>query len=268
MSCTASFVDTYNVSYAVNDISVKTVVGITCCLAMVGSLFVILSFLLFKSLRSEARQILVNLSLMDFGIAMANMTGIAANFDGYFSNRSEVNVHMEGFCKAQAFVAMFSTYSSILWTISLAIYMYLLVFQIHRYPLRYYLFCCYAFCYGISFGLSLWLLLTNRLGYAPFNSSGWCTIIVNNVTVTDNSSGSVYYNASGIVENISAQYGHTTLLQNRVPEDSITDTLVISTTDYCVAIFGYDLWIYLAIITCVTLYLALFLQLRFGVSYV
>ena len=37
--------DTHNVPYGVKDLGVKIVVGITCCLAMLGSLFVILSYL-------------------------------------------------------------------------------------------------------------------------------------------------------------------------------------------------------------------------------
>lgn len=212
--------------FAVKDTGVKIVVGITCCLAMLGSVFIVISYLIFKSLRSQARQILVNLSLMDFGIAMSNMTGIAANFDHYYYNNKTGEAYMDDLCVAQAFVAAFTTYSSILWTIALAVYMYLLVFQIYRYPMRYYMMGCYTLCYGLSIGLSVWLLCTERLGYAPYNSSGWCSIINNVIDYTGD-----------------------------------------LTTDYYATTVGYDLWVYLAIVMCTTVYSALFFRLKFGVSF-
>lgn len=39
----------------------------------------------------------------------------------------------------------------------------------------YFLRFSYVFCYGFPVMISLWLLLTDRLGYSPYDSSGWCS---------------------------------------------------------------------------------------------
>ena len=33
--------------------------------------------------------------------------------------------------------------------------------------------------------MSLWLVLTHRLGYAPYNSSGWCSLILKDPSTGD-----------------------------------------------------------------------------------
>ena len=112
---------------------VRAVVGAVCVLSMVGSLTVILSYWCIKEMRSEARQILINLSLMDFCVGLSNLVGIVVNFDGYYyvdSSTSKLRPNtkiVDVMCKAQAFVALCSTLSSVFWTIALALYMYLLV---------------------------------------------------------------------------------------------------------------------------------------------
>lgn len=42
--------------------------------------------------------------------------------------------------------------------------------------MKLYLPVCYILCYGIPIGLTVWLLLTDRLGHAPYDSSGWCSL--------------------------------------------------------------------------------------------
>ena len=162
-------------------ILVRVIVMTVCCLTMLGSVFVVLSYLCFKSLRSQARQILLNLSLMDFGIGLANFTGAAVNFDKYYDtavNGSAVPETIDYSCKAQAFFALLTTFSSVFWTMSLSIYMYTLVFYNYQRSVALFLPLCYLICYGVPIGLTVWLLLTGRLGNAPFNSSGWCGIIL------------------------------------------------------------------------------------------
>lgn len=202
---------------------IRAIVMVVCSLAMLGAIFVIISYACFKSLRSQARQILVNLSLMDFGIALANFTGAAVNFDKYYVDNTTGSYLVGSYtvdtlCKTQAFFALLTTFASVFWTISLAIYMYLLIFQNKQQKMTYFLPLCYITCYGIPIGLSFWLLFTGRLGHAPYNSSGWCGIALIN------------------------------------PKDESIDMMG--------AIFGYDLWIYLAFFMCFTVYSALFLRIN------
>ena len=163
-------------------VAVRSVVGITCILSMLGSLLIIISYFCVKDLRTTARQILINLSLMDFCVGLANLVGLSVYFDSYYFNKTSGNIvnapdDIDALCQTQAFFSLFSTFSSILWTITLAIYMYLLVFRYNSVVNRSYVV-AYPFNYGLTFGICIWLVLTGRLGHSPYNSSGWCSLIL------------------------------------------------------------------------------------------
>lgn len=211
--------------YVNKHVAVRAVVGATCCLSMVGALFVAFSYLCFRDLRSQARQILLNLSLMDFFVGLANLTGILINFDQFYFDSAGCpqtpSLSIERLCKAQAFIAFFSTYGSVFWTISLAVYMYLLIFQdLQRTNAKVgycFLVFCYLLNYGLACGLCLWFLKMDRFGLALYGSSGWCSITV-----------------------IEPSYK----------------------IDYIAVVIGYDLWVYLAIILCTSIYVSIFIQLN------
>ena len=192
----------------------RAVVGVTCCLSIIGSLLIILSFACFKRMRSKSREILLHISIMDLGVALANLIGDAVFFDQYLShprsNNTELVRTMEALCRTQAYFGAYSTYGSVLWTVSLAVYLYLLILHHGTNIAVYFVRFAYVFCYGLPILVSLWLVLTHRLGYAPYNSSGWCSLILK-----DPSTGDV---------------------------------------DLYVTVLGYDLWIYLAIILIPLLY--------------
>lgn len=82
-------------------------------------------------------------------------------------------------CTAQAFIAHYFTQASILWTISLAVFLYFLIVhnttQLAKYTLR----ASYVLCYSLPFLVCMWLLLTQRFGYSPTNT-GWCSILIIN----------------------------------------------------------------------------------------
>ena len=82
-------------------------------------------------------------------------------------------------CTAQAFIAHYFTQASILWTISLAVFLYFLIVhnttQVAKYTLR----ASYILCYSLPLLVCFWLLLTERFGYSPTNT-GWCSILIIN----------------------------------------------------------------------------------------
>ena len=83
---------------------------------------------------------------------------------------------MRNLCVAQAFLAHYFTQASVLWTISLAVFLYFLIVH-HRTPLaKYSLRLSYILCYGLPVIICVWLVLTNRFGYSP-NNTGWCSIL-------------------------------------------------------------------------------------------
>ena len=205
--------------FVVKDTSLRAVVGVSCCLSILGSLLIILSYILFKKRRSRAREILLHISFMDLGVALANLIGLSVYFDRFYLieyreiRNESVPAYIVGFCKTQAFFANYCTISSILWTVALAGFLYLLIIH-HRTRIAIYFHrASHIVCYALPLLVSLWLVFTKRLGYSPLDSSGWCTLI------------------------------NTDLQSKRV--------------DYHATVFGNDLWVCLAVVTIPIIYLSI-----------
>lgn len=156
---------------------VRVVVGLTCSFSVVGSLLIIISFLFVKELRSRSRLILFHLSLMDFGAALANLVGTVVYFDQYYI-KNETTEAVNIACVSQAAIALFCSNSSVLWTITLAIYLYVLIVLSNSEQAKYTLYIFGSISYILPLVITIWLLAIERLGYAPYDSSGWCSIIV------------------------------------------------------------------------------------------
>ncbi len=168
-------------------VAIRVVVGITCAFSMLGALLIILSYVCFKKIRTKSRQILVHLSVADFGVACANFIGVCVYFDQYIRHcplesqlginhtHSEdelvfngVNTHTScdvllQLCKAQAFIAAYSTLASVLWTLSLAVYIYCLVFYTSKKVHLKVIWVAFIFCWGMPLLVSLWLVTTGEL---------------------------------------------------------------------------------------------------------
>ena len=165
--------------FTVKDTKLRAVVGVSCCLSILGSLLIILSYILFKKQRTRAREILLHISLMDLGVALANLIGLSVYFDRFYVGHETVPspAYIEGLCKTQAFFANYCTISSIVWTIALAGFLYFLIIR-HKTRISIYFHrTSRIVCYALPLLTALWLVLTDRLGYSPLDSSGWCTLI-------------------------------------------------------------------------------------------
>ena len=183
----------------------RLIVGLSCCLSIVGALLIILSYLLFKNLRSRARLVLVHLSLMDLGVSLMNLLGNILHFDSYYVHNapsastsiSSTNTNAAGderslicqvyyppeseaiqrTCAAQAFLAHYFTYGSVLWTIALAVFIYFVIVHYRKSYVKNVLRVSYVVCYGFPVIICVWLFFTDRLGYSP-NNGLWCSIIL------------------------------------------------------------------------------------------
>lgn len=162
--------------------------GLSCAGSIVGSSLIILAYICFRRLRTKVREILFHLSVADFGVATANLIGAVVYFDRFYtpvcnSYGDVVSIRtpraaIEHLCTAQAFFALYFTISSILWTMSLAGYLYFVLVHHGTQHAKLFLMFSYIFCYGMPLLTSLWPALTWRLGYSPYNSAGWCTVIL------------------------------------------------------------------------------------------
>lgn len=164
----------------VKNIQLRVVVAVVSLLSMIGAVLIILSYICISSVRTKVREILVHLSVADFGVACANFIGVTVDFDHYIKscyNSDGVScVNLMNLCMTQAFFAGFSTIASILWTLALSVYIYLLV--VHGKLHSKVVYFCYVFCWGMPLLISLWLVLTGRLGHTAHGGSGWCSLKV------------------------------------------------------------------------------------------
>ena len=180
--------NTYRLQPVMPTNDLRIIVGIICSLSIVGSLLIIISYICFKSLRTTTRLILVHLSIMDLGVATANLVGISVNFNKYYFNSTNATYGLHGLpvlnhpghtvdmaCKIQATFAVYFTAGSFLWTLSMAVYIYMRIVH-YRTPTvaRNTLWIVTIFSYILPLIFVSWKWFTNRLGYSTFSAEGWC----------------------------------------------------------------------------------------------
>lgn len=158
---------------------IEIVSAVVCVLSMVGSLAIIVTFVFVKDIRSKARELLVHLSLMDLMYASANFIGLWMPYRKYLnSGRNSSAYHTyHRVCQVQAFMAVYGTIGSVLWTLGLAVYLYYRIVSRDDIVTRRVVIGLYIFCYSLPLYVSLWLLLDDRLGYpnSPIVGGGWCS---------------------------------------------------------------------------------------------
>ncbi len=184
------------------------IVGIVCLLSVLGSVLIILSFVCFMQLRSRARQILVHISIMDLGVGLVNLTGSLVYFDQYFDQMSPSNCTLSpnsvfssslqidpttepliwcpqsllvrDLCIIQAFLAVYFTLGSVFWSNCLTFYLYFRIVYVNSKLVTYVFRFSWFVSYCFPLLITTWLLLTGRLGFSPYESEGWCSIIMDN----------------------------------------------------------------------------------------
>ena len=152
--------------------------GVICILSILGSLAIILAFVLVKDIRSKARELLVHISLMDIMYSTANLVGLALPYHKVFLNRHNTSDAYLHVCKAQAFIAVYGTIGSVLWTLGLAVYLYYRIVSRDVHVTVRLVRTLYVVCYVLPLYVTLWLLMEDWLSY-PHNvlqGGGWCSV--------------------------------------------------------------------------------------------
>jgi len=158
-----------------------------CFLSILGSLAIILAYVLVKDIRSKARELLVHISLMDIMYSTANLVGLVLPYRRHLSLNSTVSHNSAVFhiyssiCQGQAAFAVYGTIGSVLWTLGLAVYLYYRIVSRDDYGAKWVARVLYAVCYTLPLYSSLWLLCSNQLGYndSPLSGGGWCFVVKN-----------------------------------------------------------------------------------------
>lgn len=144
----------------------KTLVSITCILSMCGSLLIIISYIAWKDIRTVSRKILVWLSVCDFLIAFGNMCGT------YFVPR-----HFDLPCQIQSFVVSSASISSFLWSISLAVCLYVTIVKSQSALFQSFMLYLHLFNWPIGLIINIVAATYGDLGNSADQiTAGWCWI--------------------------------------------------------------------------------------------
>lgn len=123
--------------------------------SILGAGLIILTFIAYKTLRTRARQILVQLSIADLTVATTHLIGVNVNLPKYAGMicskhaDNDLNITSDIFCKVQGGVTIYFTIGSYLWTIAVAIYLLtVIVFESQRVG-KWLTYLFYPLCWGV-----------------------------------------------------------------------------------------------------------------------
>ena len=155
-------------------LALRICVSITSILSMLGASLIIGTFIAFKSLRTKARQLLVQLSIADFLLALSHLVGVNLNLPRFASricsNRLETDYNITGdaFCEVQAGISIFSTLGSFFWTVAVALYLLtIIVFEKPKVG-KYLTYLSYVVCWGVP---AVVVVIFGTLNYLGFHAN-------------------------------------------------------------------------------------------------
>ena len=153
----------------------KTLVSITTILSMLGSLCIILSYIAWKDIRTTSRKVLVWLSISDFLIALGNISGT------FF--QSTIPLLKDYKCIAQSFVISTASISSFLWSVTLALCLYMTIIKNQQVLFESFLPYFHLFNWSVGLTINAVAVSENRLGNtADEITAGWCWILHNHTS--------------------------------------------------------------------------------------
>ena len=148
---------------------------ISSTLSCIGAGTIIITYILFKDLRTGSRSIITFLSIADFFTAFGYIVG-GANYLRYYKKQDTTCKQFDVICTIQSFITTWSQLSSYTWTCGLALYLLLtIVFGKNRLanqliPLF------HIIAWGLPIFVAFPMLVMGRLGYSPYAASNWCFI--------------------------------------------------------------------------------------------
>ena len=143
--------------------------GTTSVLSVLGASLIIFTYAAFKSLRTTARQLLVNLSVADIIVALSHFVGLLSNYEAKFHLNKGIN---EPLCDAQGAFTAFGTVASFLWSMLIAVYMLVLTQSNTLKPSKILVPIIYVASWGIPAVVLVILVVKHFLGYDPNGNPG------------------------------------------------------------------------------------------------
>ena len=221
-------------------IAVNIAVGVTSVLSLLGSFAIIATYLAFREIRTLARHLLCCLSGADLVIAAASLASLAIFAELAREEKEESCNSGEGpsprlrrSCIAQGVFIVFATESAILWTMAVAIYMFVLVVLSRPTLGKKLVVPFHVACWGLPLVLTVWLVSDGFIGYEPGATNGICAITGTRFGRNDSHG--------------SARHSHKVV-------------------QYPIAL-GYEVWLYAAFLVLPVLYITIQCHVRVGTSF-
>ena len=147
--------------------------------SMMGCSLIILTFVLWKDIRTVARAIVVFLAIADFFTAAGYLFGAVVSYLNERNHFEPTGYHR--LCEVQSFITTAFPISSFLWTTHLAIYLYVAIVNANPALAKKLLILFHITGWGIPLVICLPAVLTNHLGGSSERTSvNWCFIYFNN----------------------------------------------------------------------------------------
>ena len=175
---------------------VKVLTGVTCSLSILGACVIILTYVAFKDLRTTARQLLLNLSIADMLIAGSHFVGAMINFERFLPHYDNTTGELIGNlddvydrinesafdaqCISQGAVTMFSTIASFLWTMSIAVYMLVMITtNIKQKAIKVMVVILYVLSWGVPIPFVIASIIKRFLGFQLTGQAGEIANLLN-----------------------------------------------------------------------------------------
>lgn len=145
-------------------------VSVTTFLSILGAVLIVGTFIAFKSLRTKARQILVQLSIADFAVAASQLVGVNVNLQRFARHictheaQADVNI-TDTFCETQGGLTIFFTLGSYLWTVAVAVYLFTLIVCESPRVGKWLVYSFYPLCWGIPAVLVVVFVMRKSIGF-------------------------------------------------------------------------------------------------------
>ena len=146
----------------------RTLVTITCILSLLGASIIIVTYIVWKDMRSTSRKILVYISIADSVVAGSYMFGALLPQD---TNSTA--------CITQSFLSTTANLCSFFWTLFMAIFLYATVAKQSPLTAQKMFWFFHAIAWGVPLFIVILALEKGALGNdRDIYSSGWCWIKV------------------------------------------------------------------------------------------
>ena len=144
-------------------------------LSCIGASSIIITYLLFRELKTGLRSIITYLSIADFVTAFGIIIG-GANYLVHYQKTGETCYRFETICSLQSFVTTWSQLSSYVWTCVLAFYLFCTVVANKNQFVNRLIPAFHIMAWGVPITIVMPLLATDHLGYSPYAAANWCFI--------------------------------------------------------------------------------------------